>query len=478
MMTNKSLQIHPMSIIWRVLVFVALTVMICLSIMASLLNNSINHHFLQQDAGEIEVIVHAIEDQLHNDFNDYIELAADLETAVSGHHGVYYVVYDSDGTKIYSNSNYDYSTVQLKAPIADKFEISNIQLWEIESKTFRGLVTEVKVLEGTFRVITAIDMDFHLYFLAEFKYSLWLIIIGSCLLTLFAAWLATYQGLKPLRGLSKKIKDIQTSKMNVRLDTANVPAELVKLVQSFNQMLDRLEDGFSRLAHFSTDLAHELRTPLTNIITQTQVSLSRPRESDKYQEVLFSNLEELEQLRRMVNDMLGIAKASNGLIQPEKQVLSVTNEVQALFDFFEAYADEADITLKATGSNLMVYCDQLHLRQSLSNLLSNAIRHTPKGSIVTIDSQIGSSNVVNISVINAGEPIPEASLPYLFDRFYRVDKSRKRHYKGAGLGLGLAIAKAMVEANDGHLSVTSDQNITRFTVNLPLASPKTLEKGI
>ena len=273
----------------------------------------------------------------------------------------------------------------------------------------------------------------------------------------------------PLRGLSREVEDIQTNKMNVRLDTVKVPAELINLVQSFNQMLDRLEDGFSRLAHFSTDIAHELRTPLTNIITQTQVNLSRPRESDKYQEMLFSNLEELEQLSKMVNDMLGIAKASNGLIKPKKQRLDTTNEIRALFDFFEAYADEANIALLATGSNLEIYCDQLHLRQSLSNLLSNAIRHSPKGSAVTIDCHESDTKTANISVINPGQPIPVASLYYVFDRFYRVDKSRKRHDKGSGLGLGLAIAKAMVEANGGQLSVTSDQHKTQFTITIPLA---------
>ncbi len=468
-MSNRKLRLRPMSITWRVLLFVALTVTICLSLMASLLNSSINHHFLQQDAGELEVMTHAIEHQLQGNFISNDELAVELEKAVSGHHGVYYQVHTIDGANIYSNSQYDFSTSAASAQMADKFEIDNIQLWELGGKTFRGLVTGVEVSGVAYKVTTAIDMGFHLTFLEEFKYSLWTIMIGSCLLTLLAAWLAIYQGLRPLRGLSHDVEDIQTNKMNVRLDTGKVPKELINLVQSFNQMLDRMEEGFSRLAHFSTDIAHELRTPLTNIITQTQVSLSRPRESDKYQEMLFSNLEELEQLSKMVNDMLGIAKASNGLIKPKKQLLNTTNEIQALFDFFDAFADEADITLQAIGSTLEIYCDQLHLRQSLSNLLSNAIRHAPKGSTVTIDCHESVAKTANISVINPGQPIPEVSLPYVFDRFYRVDKSRKKHSKGTGLGLGLAIAKAMVEANGGRLSVTSDQHKTQFTINIPLA---------
>ena len=112
-MSNRKLRLRPMSITWRVLLFVALTVTICLSLMASLLNSSINHHFLQQDAGELEVMTHAIEHQLQGNFISNDELAVELEKAVSGHHGVYFQVRDSLGPILYTSPELDLTNVTI-----------------------------------------------------------------------------------------------------------------------------------------------------------------------------------------------------------------------------------------------------------------------------------------------------------------------------------------------------------------------------
>ena len=282
------------------------------------------------------------------------------------------------------------------------------------------------------------------------------------------AWIAIHLGLNPLRGLSQKMHDIQTNKMEVRLEENKVPVELVNMVQSFNLMLDRLQSEFMRLSNFSSDIAHELRTPLTNIITQTQVGLSKSRELAEYQGLLFSNLEELERLTKMVSDMLWLAKTQNGQIKPEQQLLQSHKEIDALFDYFDALAEESQITFKKHGQDLSFYCDQVHFRQMLSNLLSNAIRYAPKGSAISINSEITVNKQVCISVINSGEKIASEHLPYLFDRFFRPDKSRKRHSDGAGLGL--AIVKALVEANGGKVKVTSSDTSTCFKVYLKLAN--------
>jgi len=281
------------------------------------------------------------------------------------------------------------------------------------------------------------------------------------------AWFAIHQGLNPLRGLSQKMHDIQTNKMDVRPDENKVPIELVNMVQSFNLMLDRLQGEFIRLSNFSSDIAHELRTPLTNIITQTQVGLSKKRQSEEYQELLFSNLEELERLTKMVSDMLWLAKTQNGLIKPTQDILSSHEEIEALFEYFDALAEESSLILNKAGENISFYCDKLHFRQLLSNLLSNAIRYAPKGSSITVSSEITSVEKVCICVSNTGEKIPSAHLPYLFDRFYRPDKSRQRHSDGAGLGL--AIVKALAQANSGDVEVSSNNQTTSFKVFFNLA---------
>ncbi|WP_417698799.1 heavy metal sensor histidine kinase [Pseudoalteromonas lipolytica] len=458
---------RPLSLTMRVLLFVAITIIGCFTFVASLINSSIEHHFLQQDSGELQVITQSVESVLSQPFQSQKQLENALSIAVVGHHGVYYQVNTLGGELVYQSSHNDFTELAMRAKASQGFKKENIITWHTGSKAYRALVSELETSKQHYKIAVAIDMSFHLRFLTQFKQSLWVIMLGSAVLVLLVAWIAIHQGLNPLRGLTQKMLDIQTNKMDVRLDHNNVPVELENMVQSFNVMLDRLQSEFIRLSNFSSDIAHELRTPLTNIITQTQVGLSKSRAVVDYQELLFSNLEELERLTKMVNDMLWLAKTQNGLIKPKQQILHSHDEIASLFDYFDALAEEAGICFKTEGENLRFYCDQLHFRQLLSNLLSNAIRYTPKGASISVKSEIVSADTVCISVVNPGEKIPAEHLPYLFDRFYRPDKSRQKH--SDGVGLGLAIVKALAEANDGAIKVYSDEHETCFSVCLKLA---------
>ena len=456
-----------MSLTMRVVLFVAVTVIACLTLVASLINSSIKHHFLQQDSGELHVISQSVEATLAQQYDSTLHLKKALSNAVSGHHGVYYQVNTVQGSLVFKSSDADFSEFAMHAITSTSFNHSNITQWQKDSHTYRALVTDFSAGQTDYKITAAIDMSFHLHFLNQFQQSLWAIMFGSAVLILLVAWFAIHQGLNPLRGLSQKMHDIQTNKMDVRLDENKVPIELVNMVQSFNSMLDRLQDEFIRLSNFSSDIAHELRTPLTNIITQTQVGLSKQRQLDDYQELLFSNLEELERLAKMVSDMLWLAKSQNGLIKPNQNTLNSDEEIAALFEYFDALAEESSIKFSKKGENLHFHCDKLHFRQLLSNLLSNAIRYAPKGSSITVNSEEVTSEKICISVINTGEIIPPEYLPYLFDRFYRPDKSRQRHSDGAGLGL--AIVKALAQANGGSVEVSSNKQSTCFKVYLNLS---------
>jgi two-component system heavy metal sensor histidine kinase CusS len=259
--------------------------------------------------------------------------------------------------------------------------------------------------------------------------------------------------------------DIQADRLHVRLDPSIAPTELQGLVTSFNHMIGRLEDSFARLSHFSADIAHELRTPLTNLITQTQVGLGRARSLEEYRELLYSNLEEQERLAKMVNDMLWLAKSDHGLLKPVEVTLNLASEASELFDFFGALAEERQIVLALEGQVPTIQGDRAMLRRAISNLLSNAIRHTPSGGRVQIRLAAASNHEVSLSVQNPGPGIPAEHLAKIFDRFYRVDPSRTRQSEGAGLGL--AIVRSIVKAHGGRVEAASAQNKTTFTLLLP-----------
>jgi two-component system heavy metal sensor histidine kinase CusS len=207
--------------------------------------------------------------------------------------------------------------------------------------------------------------------------TLWLVVIGGTLATGLLGWFAARRGLAPLREMKQRATEVSAQRLDQRLPVDAVPVELAELAESLNDMLARLEESFKRLSDFSSDLAHELRTPVSNLMTQTQVALSKTRSSAEYREVLESNCEEFERLSRMISDMLFLAKSENGLIVPGQETFDLADEVTALFDFYGALAEENGVTLRLEGSG-QVTGDRLMLRRAIGNLLSNALRYTPR----------------------------------------------------------------------------------------------------
>ncbi len=139
-------------------------------------------------------------------------------------------------------------------------------------------------------------------------------------------------------------------------------------------MIERIEDVFTRQSNFSADIAHEIRTPITNLITQTEIALSQSRSQKELEDVLYSNLEELTRMAKMVSDMLFLAQADNNQLIPEKKMLNLADEVGKVFDFFEALAEDRGVELRFVGDECSGCTgDPLMLRRALNNLLSNAL---------------------------------------------------------------------------------------------------------
>jgi two-component system heavy metal sensor histidine kinase CusS len=201
---------------------------------------------------------------------------------------------------------------------------------------------------------------------------------------------------------------------------------------------------------------------VSNLLTQTQVTLSRARSVAEYQEVLASNAEEFERLSRMIADMLFLAKADNDLVIPHQEEVDLGREVAGLAEFYEALAEEQGIRLAVEGT-ARVQGDRLMLRRAIGNLLSNAFAHTPRGGAITVRLSEGGEGPA-VTVENSGETIPPEHLPRLFDRFYRADPARQR--LSDGVGLGLAITRSIARAHGGEVAVASGNGRSIFTIRL------------
>jgi len=271
------------------------------------------------------------------------------------------------------------------------------------------------------------------------------------------------RGLLPLHAMRERAALVTARSLDQRLPADAVPTELAELATTLNEMLARLEEAFVRLSDFSSDIAHELRTPISNLMTQTQVALSRSRSAEEYRTILESNAEEYEHMARMIADMLLLAKADNGLAVPHKEVIDLAVEFRALFDYYDAVAEEKFVGFSLNG-NSHISADKHMLRRALGNLLSNAIRHAHHHTSIDVFIQDATEGV-EIRMDNTGDIIPSEYLDRIFERFFRIDSSRQR--SGEGTGLGLAITKSIVEAHGGTISATSSGVKTALTIRLP-----------
>ncbi|TSP14818.1 MULTISPECIES: Cu(+)/Ag(+) sensor histidine kinase [Cupriavidus] len=470
-MPTRALRIRrPASLALRVTALVGIATTLVFLAFSWLIVRALEHHFAEQDAGELRAVADAVVKPLRDaGMNaDDGSLRRRLAGAVAGHHGVFYYVANTEGTTVYASGGPKLSSLVASKSPTETINTRKLATWQEQGKSYRGAVLRVDGGAGRnadrYTVAVAMDIDFHLSFLEDFKRMLWLATCVVLCIALLVAWLSVQWGHRPIRKVSARIRAIRSSQLNVRLNPHEVPLELEELVASFNDMLARIEDGFVQLANFSADIAHELRTPVTNLTTQTEVALGQSRSAEEYREVLYSNLEEFGRMSRMIGDMLFLAQTENDPRNLHRVEMDLGNTIKGLFDYFEAFAEDRNVTLRLQGRIEPIRADREMLRRALSNLLSNAIRHTPRGAAVTV--RLGQDQGrTTVRVENPGSKIADEDLPRLFDRFYRVDPSRQR--KGEGAGLGLAIVKSIVEAHGGDVHVASDDTVTRFDILLP-----------
>lgn len=286
-----------------------------------------------------------------------------------------------------------------------------------------------------------------------------LLLVGGC------AWWVVHRGLKPLRAFRKVAESVSARDLSHRMKVHGLPEELSELAHAVNFMLHRLDGDVQQLAQFSDDLAHELRSPMNNLMGKAQVTLSRERPPAEYKQVLESCTEELERLSRMVSQMLFLASVSQPSAPLIFSAIDLREEAKKVAELFAMSAEEKKMSVEVQG-NAKVSGDRLMIQRAISNLLSNAIRHGPTGTTVTL-SLSSQKEEISLAVCNGGEGIEAEHLPRLFDRFYRVHASRSRQQ--GGTGLGLAIVRSIMSLHEGRVAVESEPGaVTTFSLIFPI----------
>ena len=317
----------------------------------------------------------------------------------------------------------------------------------------------------------AVDVSQEEELLAGYRRWFWTILAAACAFLPLIGFRIARQGIRPVEEMASTARRISSSNLRERLRPEGYPFELAALAATFNNMLDGLEESFERISRFSADIAHDLRTPVNNIRGEAEVALARARTPEEYRDVLGSCLEEAVRLSNLIGDLLFLARAESPLALLRRETTDVALLLTRVREYYEASAVDAGVSLTTfrPGEPVMAAIDPSLLQRALSNLVSNAVAHTPSGGAIVMTAKTELSNL-HIEVSDTGIGIPAEALPRVFDRFFRVDESRSQ--MSGGTGLGLAIVQTIALLHGGQVQVSSERGAgTRVTLSLPVSLP-------
>jgi heavy metal sensor kinase len=308
--------------------------------------------------------------------------------------------------------------------------------------------------------------------LHEDLFELSVVLLGGIPVMLFIAGMAGFgladRVLRPIDLLARDAERITADRLHERLSSPNPHDEIGRLTAVFNAAFQRIASAFDQLRRFTADASHELRTPLSVVRGIGEATLAQPRTPAEYQDSIGSMLEEVERMTGLVNALLRLTNADAGEIGVRQTVIDLAPIAAAVVASLTILAEEKGQTLQLDGDAVEVTGDALLVREALSNIVDNAIKYSPRGSLTHVRvRREGEWGVVTVD--DQGPGIDPRYRDRVFDRFFRIDEARSRETGGSGLGL--AIARWAIESSGGQISVEEGRaGGACFRIALPLAS--------
>ncbi|WP_137909971.1 MULTISPECIES: heavy metal sensor histidine kinase [unclassified Burkholderia] len=379
-----------------------------------------------------------------------------------GHQNMDLAIYDPAGSPLFVTSRFAAYSPLLHTRATDNPESVTPPGSAIQYLRARAPVGGAPA--STVQIVIQRDGTTDQALLRDYAYTIVLIEILGVAVAAVLAYGSAMLGLSPLRRLVARAEQMSTSRLAHPLPELDTAGELKELEHAFNGMLMRLNESFIQLSQFSSNLAHDMRTPLTNLLTQAQVALSRRRSADEYRDVIESSIDDYRRLSRMIDDMLYLARAENARSKLSMRTLDAVEEATRVAGYYEPMAEEGGVEIRVDGA-ASVWADTLMYQRALSNLLSNALAHAPRGTVIDVECR-HTANSTTISVSDRGPGIAPPHLDRIFDRFYRADPAR--HDSASGTGLGLAIVRSIMHNHGGECGVVSEPHVrTTFWLRFP-----------
>jgi len=287
---------------------------------------------------------------------------------------------------------------------------------------------------------------------------------GVLIAVLVGRWMAGV-ALTPLARFAAAARTIDAGNLRQRLPLRGTGDELDEVAYAFNDTLARVEDAVGEMRQFSTAIAHELRTPIAALRGEIELAAMRPGATDEQRETAASQLEELDKLKRLIDQLLTLARAESGQIPLARARVPLAPLVESIVEQLEPVAQAHDLTLLAeVTAGPAIEGDASWIERLLLNLLDNAFKFTPAGGAVTVRLSETDRDAV-IDVLDTGVGMAPDVVPHVFERFYRGDPARSAG--GFGVGVGLSLVKWIVDRHGGTVTAAGAPGAgARFTVTI------------
>ncbi|WP_414046431.1 ATP-binding protein [Macrococcus equi] len=387
---------------------------------------------------------------------------ADIERALNDNEKVFF--YNIDGKNYYqttNNENYTFTLPFKKSnkPILEQKKIDDKQFLLISTplrnEHFFGYITIAHSLDKYFSVMQ------YLILLCSFFG------LTALFITALISFLFSNQITKPIRRLSTKMNQIKRDGFQNKLQVSTSYYETDDMIDTFNEMMSQLEASFNQQKQFVEDASHELRTPLQIINGHLNLIKRWGKNNPEIlEESLSISLEEMNRINKLVEELLLLSKDANSLETNQTEIIDVNTEIKGRIHSLQQLKDDYTFDFHSTHEHIKLNINRFHFEQILLIFLDNAMKYDQLNKHIVIRTSV-KSKLLQVEIIDNGEGIPEKDLPNIFDRFYRVDKSRARS-KG-GNGLGLSIAKKLIESYKGTVKIESEVNqYTKVIIQFPM----------
>lgn len=263
-------------------------------------------------------------------------------------------------------------------------------------------------------------------------------------------WWLSRRALAPVDAMTREANRLGIHNLTARVPEPGAGDELDRLAQAWNRLLGRLQGAVERLARFTADASHELRSPVALIRTTAELALRQQRPAEEYRRALTQVVTESHRMTSLIEDLLALARSDEGT--PSLEPVLLNSAIAEACGEKKEMAEHKDVSLTVDcGGEVNVLANAPMLRRIVVLLVDNAVKYTPPGGIVRVQTRRANAGSVVVEVCDTGPGITPAELPHIFERFWRGDPARS----GGGFGLGLSLAKAIAEAHGGELEVRS-----------------------